>query len=44
MVIELEGSSDASREVAFVANWLIWAIFVAELAFILTVAGISDRS
>jgi voltage-gated potassium channel len=38
MVIELEASSSAWREVAFAANWLIWAIFVAELAFILTVA------
>ena len=38
MVIELEASSHAAREVAFVANWLIWAIFVAEFAFILTVA------
>jgi hypothetical protein len=33
MVIELEASSHAAREVAFVANWLIWGIFVAELAF-----------
>jgi voltage-gated potassium channel len=38
MVIELEASSHAAREVAFVANWLIWAIFVAELSFILAVA------
>jgi voltage-gated potassium channel len=38
MVIELEASSSAWREVAFAANWLIWAIFVAELVFILTVA------
>jgi hypothetical protein len=38
MVIELEASSSAWREVAFAANWLIWAIFVAEFAFILTVA------
>ncbi len=37
-VIELEASSSAWREVAFAANWLIWALFVAELAFILTVA------
>jgi uncharacterized paraquat-inducible protein A len=44
MTIDLEASSYAAREVAFAANWLIWAIFVAELAFILTVAGISDRS
>jgi voltage-gated potassium channel len=38
MVIELEASSSGAREVAFAANWLIWAIFVAELAFLLTVA------
>jgi voltage-gated potassium channel len=38
MVIELEASSSGWREVAFAANWLIWAIFVAELTFILTVA------
>ena len=38
MVIELEASSNGWREVAFAANWAIWAIFVAELAFILTVA------
>jgi voltage-gated potassium channel len=38
MVIELEASSSGAREVAFVVNWLIWAIFVAELAFILEVA------
>ena len=38
MVIELEASSSAWREAAFAANWAIWAIFVAELAFILTVA------
>jgi hypothetical protein len=38
ITIELEASSHAAREVAFVANWLIWAIFVAELVFILTVA------
>jgi len=38
MVIELEASSQAARDVAFATNWLIWAIFVAELAFVLTVA------
>lgn len=38
MVIELEASSSGWREVAFAVNWAIWAIFVAELAFILTVA------
>jgi voltage-gated potassium channel len=38
MVIELEASSSAWRDAAFAANWLIWAIFVSELAFILTVA------
>jgi voltage-gated potassium channel len=38
MVIELEASSSGWRELAFAANWAIWVIFVAELAFILTVA------
>jgi voltage-gated potassium channel len=35
MTIDLEASSHAAREVAFVANWLIWAIFAGEFAFIL---------
>jgi voltage-gated potassium channel len=38
MVIELEAASSSWRNVAFAANWAIWAIFVGELAFILTVA------
>jgi voltage-gated potassium channel len=38
MVIELEASSSGWRAVAFAANWVIWALFVAELLFILTVA------
>lgn len=38
MVIELEASSSGWRTVAFAANWAIWALFVAELVFILTVA------
>jgi len=38
MVIELETSSSGWRELAFAANWVIWTIFVAELAFIVTVA------
>jgi voltage-gated potassium channel len=38
MVIELEASSTGWRTVAFAANWVIWALFVAELVFILTVA------
>jgi voltage-gated potassium channel len=38
MVIELEATSSAWRDVAFASNWVIWAIFVAELVFILTVA------
>src|SRR3954451_16120347 len=38
MVIELEASSSAWRTVAFAANWVIWALFVAELVFIVTVA------
>jgi voltage-gated potassium channel len=38
MVIEAEASSRAWRDAAFVANWVIWLVFVAELAFILLVA------
>ncbi len=38
MVVEVEASSSGSRRVAFVANWVIWAIFVGELSFIITVA------
>jgi voltage-gated potassium channel len=37
-VIEAEASSDWLKDVAFAANWLIWLIFAAEMAFILVVA------
>jgi voltage-gated potassium channel len=37
-VIEAEAKSDRAKDVAFAANWLIWLIFAAELAFILAVA------
>jgi hypothetical protein len=36
--VELETSSSGWRELAFAANWVIWAIFVAEMIFILSVA------
>ena len=32
-VIEAEASSSVLKDVAFAANWLIWLIFAAELAF-----------
>jgi voltage-gated potassium channel len=38
MVVELEAASSEWREAAFAANWAIWAIFVAEMVFILSVA------
>jgi voltage-gated potassium channel len=38
LVIEIETTSSAWRESAFVVNWAIWAIFVAEMIFILRVA------
>ena len=37
-VIEAEAKSSLWKDVAFVANWLIWAVFAVELAFILVVA------
>jgi voltage-gated potassium channel len=37
-LIETESSSTTWKDVAFGVNWLIWAVFAAELAFILTVA------
>jgi hypothetical protein len=37
-VIEAEASSDRLKDFAYAANWLIWAVFAAELAFILIVA------
>lgn len=38
LIIETEAKSDFWQDLAFAANWAIWAVFVAELAFILTVA------
>jgi voltage-gated potassium channel len=37
-LIETESTSNAWKDVAYGANWLIWAIFAAELALILAVA------
>jgi hypothetical protein len=37
-VIEAEASSSRWKDVAFAANWLIWFVFAAELAFILVIA------
>jgi len=38
LVIEAEAKSSVAKDVAFAANWLIWIVFAAELAFILVVA------
>jgi hypothetical protein len=38
IIIERDAKSDAWRTFAFAANWVIWAVFAAELAFILVVA------
>jgi voltage-gated potassium channel len=38
LIIEADVDSARWRTVAAVANWIIWTIFVAELAFVLTVA------
>ena len=38
LIIETEGTSGVWKDVAFVANWAIWLIFLAELVFIFTVA------
>jgi voltage-gated potassium channel len=38
LIIEADATSDAWQEVASVANWIIWAIFAAELAAVLVVA------
>jgi len=43
MVIELETSSSGWRAFAFAVNWLIWAIFVAEMGFILKVPRANKR-
>jgi hypothetical protein len=38
LIVENEARSDAWRGAAKVANWVVWAVFAAELAFILLVA------
>jgi len=38
LIIEVEGTSTAWVELAKAANWAIWAIFLAEMVFILRVA------
>ena len=38
LIIERDATSDAWLTAAQIANWTIWAIFAAELAFILVVA------
>jgi voltage-gated potassium channel len=38
VVIEAEATSSRWKDIAYVANWLIWLVFAAELAFILVVA------
>jgi hypothetical protein len=37
-VIEAEATSSRWKDVALAANWLIWCVFLVELAFILVVA------
>jgi hypothetical protein len=38
LVIEADATSSAWQDFAATMNWIIWAIFLAELVFILTVA------
>src|SRR3954452_2696328 len=38
LIIERDASSDGWRTFAQVANWIIWLVFAAELAFVLVVA------
>jgi voltage-gated potassium channel len=38
LIVENESKSQAWREAATVANWLIWIVFALEIAFVLTVA------
>src|SRR5215218_9907741 len=38
LIIEADATSHAWQEVATVANWIIWAIFLAELATVLVIA------
>jgi voltage-gated potassium channel len=37
-VVEAEAKSSRWKDIAYAANWLIWVVFAAELAFILVVA------
>jgi hypothetical protein len=37
-VIEAEAKSSRWKDIAYAANWLVWLVFAAELAFILFVA------
>ena len=38
LIIERDATSEGWRTFAQTANWVIWAVFAAELAFVLTVA------
>jgi hypothetical protein len=38
LIVERDAKSDAWVTAALMANWIIWAVFAAELAFVLTVA------
>src|SRR3954447_7448078 len=38
LIIEADTTSNAWKDVATVANWIIWAIFLAELTAVLVVA------
>ena len=38
IIIQADATSDAWRTFAQVANWMIWAVFAAEIAFVLIVA------
>jgi voltage-gated potassium channel len=37
-ILEAEAKSSRWKDIAYAANWVIWAVFAAELAFILIVA------
>jgi voltage-gated potassium channel len=38
LILEADATTDGWQQVAFVANWIIWALFVIELAAVLIVA------
>jgi hypothetical protein len=44
LIIERDAKSDGWQTVAQTANWLIWAIFAAELVFVLWVAPAKRRA